>query len=104
MNFKTLNNGAQMPQLGFGVFQIPAENTKKAVVDAINAGYRSIDTARVYDNEAETSQSVNEAISNGVVTREDLFLTTKLWLSEFSYEAAKGAIDDSLKKLGTEIM
>ncbi|WP_273710094.1 aldo/keto reductase [Leuconostoc mesenteroides] len=102
MNFKTLNNGAQMPQLGFGVFQIPAEDTKKAVVDAINAGYRSIDTARVYGNEAETGQGVNEAISNGVVIREDLFLTTKLWLSEFSYEAAKGAIDDSLKKLGTD--
>lgn len=91
-----LNNGEQMPQLGFGVYQIEPEDTKQAVLDAIKAGYRSIDTARAYRNEAESGAAINEAIKTGVVKRSDIFLTTKIFINDFSYDAAQQAIVDSL--------
>lgn len=91
----TLNNGVKMPILGFGVFQIPNENTKQAVLDALKVGYRHIDTAQSYGNEKE----VGEAIKESGIPREEIFVTTKIWLSNYGYEKAKASIDRSLKRM-----
>ena len=91
-----LNNGVEMPILGLGVYQIPEFNEcKKTVLDAIEVGYRSIDTAQAYQNE----EAVGEAIKESGVKREDLFITTKLWLSDAGYEKGKKAFEVSLNKL-----
>lgn len=96
-----LNNGIEMPQLGFGVFQITdLAQCKQAVLDAINSGYRLIDTAAAYQNET----AVGEAIKESGVDREDLFITSKLWVSDFTYEKAKQGIDTSLKNLGLDYL
>ena len=96
MEFVTLNNGVKMPLEGFGVFQVPdAAVCEQAVSDAIAAGYRLIDTAAAYFNE----EAVGAAIAKSGVPREELFITTKLWVQDASYEGAKKAIDTSLKKL-----
>lgn len=76
MDYMTLNNGEKMPQLGFGVYQIPNEENKEAVYQAVAAGYRLIDTAVSYGNEAEVGAGVARAIADGLVSREDLFITT----------------------------
>lgn len=95
MEFTTLNNGVQMPMEGFGVFQIPDQTEcKQAVLDALNAGYRLIDTAAAYLNE----EAVGQAIRESGVSRADIFLTTKLWVQDFGYENAKKAIEVSLEK------
>ncbi|KQS91940.1 aldo/keto reductase [Chryseobacterium sp. Leaf394] len=92
----TLNNGVQMPVLGFGVYQISdALECEKAVLEAIEAGYRLIDTASAYGNE----EAVGSAIRKSGVPREELFITTKLWISDAGYEKAKKAFDVSLQKL-----
>ena len=88
MDYVTLNNGVKMPILGFGVYQIPKEETKQAVLDAINVGYRSIDTAQSYFNEEE----VGEAIEESNVPREDLFITTKVWIDNYGYDNCKKSI------------
>ena len=89
-----------MPLEGFGVFQVPDKAVcKQAVLDAIATGYRLIDTAAIYRNEDAVGDAVNEAISKGMVNREDLFITSKLWVSDFSYEGAKRGFERSLKKL-----
>ena len=98
MDFATLNNGVRIPMLGYGVFQIPAEDTKRCVLDAISVGYRSIDTAQGYFNE----EGVGEAISTCGIPRSELFLTTKIWISNGGYEKAKASIDESLRKLKTD--
>lgn len=98
MEYLTLKNGVQIPQIGFGVFQIPAEQTKQAVLAALRAGYRLIDTARAYGNEAE----VGEAIRESGIPREEIFITTKLWLSDFSYDGAMRATETSLERLGVD--
>ena len=98
MEYAVLNNGVKMPMLGFGVFQIPVEDTKRCVLDAISVGYRSIDTAQGYFNE----EGVGEAISNCGIPRNELFLTTKIWISNGGYEKAKESIDESLRKLKTD--
>lgn len=91
-----LNNGVEMPILGFGVFQIPDYNEcKKSVLNAIEVGYRSIDTAAAYQNE----EAVGEAIKESGIDRSELFITTKLWISDTGYEKAKKAIETSLNKL-----
>ncbi|MCT0043567.1 aldo/keto reductase [Lactococcus lactis] len=90
-----LNNGVEIPVLGFGVFQIPQEQTKQAVLDAIEVGYRHIDTAQSYFNEEE----VGDAIAETIVPREDLFITTKVWLSNYGYENTKTSIKISLEKM-----
>ena len=77
MEYKTLSNGVEIPQLGFGVFQIPPEETKEVVKKAIEVGYRHFDTAQAYFNEAE----IGEAIKESGIAREELFLTTKVWVS-----------------------
>ena len=98
MEYVTLNNGVKMPMLGYGVFQIGAEDTERCVLDAISVGYRSIDTAQGYFNE----EGVGEAISKCGVPRDELFLTTKIWISNAGYEKAKASIDESLRKLKTD--
>ncbi len=101
MEFVTLNNGVKMPMEGFGVFQVPdLAQCEQAVLDAISTGYRSIDTAAAYMNE----EAVGAAIAKCGVPREELFITTKLWVQDSSYDGAKKAIDRSLKNLGLEYL
>jgi 2,5-diketo-D-gluconate reductase A len=97
MDHVTLNNGLAMPILGFGVFQIPdPTECERAVIDAIDAGYRLIDTAASYLNE----EAVGNGVRNSGVARQELFVTTKLWVQDTGYERTKAAIDRSLKRLG----
>ena len=99
MEYVTLNNGIQMPLEGFGVFQVPdPAQCENAVLDAISSGYRLIDTAAAYMNE----EAVGAAIKKCGVPREDLFITTKLWVQDAGYETAKKAIQTSLDKLGLD--
>ena len=97
MDYVTLNNGVKMPKLGYGVYQTPPEETERCVLDAIRIGYRSIDTAQAYGNE----EGVGNAMIKCGLPREDLFITTKVWISNNGYEKAKASIDESLKKLQT---
>ncbi|MFE8974221.1 aldo/keto reductase [Streptomyces cyaneofuscatus] len=94
----TLNNGLEMPQLGFGVWQVPDDEAAKAVAKAIESGYRSIDTAAIYKNEKGTGR----AIAASGVPRDELFVTTKLWNSEQGYDSTLRAFDASLDKLGLD--
>ncbi|MFJ2813676.1 aldo/keto reductase [Streptomyces sp. NPDC091279] len=94
----TLNNGVQIPQLGFGVFQVPDAETTAAVTHALEAGYRSIDTAAIYGNEA----GVGAALAGSGIAREDLFITTKLWNADQGHDATLRAFDASLAKLGLD--
>ena len=96
MEYITLNNGIKMPQAGFGVFQVKdQEECTRVVLDAIDAGYRLIDTAQSYGNE----EAVGKAIQLSSVPREELFITTKVWISNYGYENAKASVEESLKKL-----
>ncbi|MFF9768000.1 aldo/keto reductase [Streptomyces sp. NPDC014636] len=93
-----LNNGVEMPQLGFGVWQVPDDEAERAVVTALDAGYRSIDTAAIYGNEKGTGK----AIAASGLRREDIFVTTKLWNSDQGYDSTLRAFDASLEKLGLD--
>ncbi len=100
MDYVKLNNGVSVPMLGFGVFQVPdGKVTEEAVYEAITAGYRLIDTAAAYQNEESVGRAINRAVSEGLVKREELFVTTKLWPQDYGYENAKKAFETSLKKL-----
>ncbi|WP_308027045.1 aldo/keto reductase [Streptomyces olivaceus] len=96
----TLNNGVEMPQLGFGVWQVPDDEAQTAVAQALEAGYRSIDTAAIYGNEEGTGR----AIAASGLAREDLFVTTKLWNSDQGYDSTLQAFDTSLAKLGLDYL
>lgn len=98
MDYITLNNGVKMPQLGYGVYQTPVEETEKCVSEAIKVGYRSIDTAQVYGNE----EGVGDAIAKSGLPREDFFITTKVWITNAGYEKANASIEESLRKLKTD--
>ena len=101
MKYVKLNNGVEMPILGFGVYQIPdPEVCEQAVYDALMAGYRSIDTAAAYENE----EAVGRAIRRSGIPREELFITTKLWISDAGYEPAKKAFEESMLKLGLKYL
>ena len=101
MEFVTLNNGIKMPLEGFGVFQVPDPQVcEKAVLEAIASGYRLIDTAAAYGNE----EAVGAAIKKCGIPREELFITTKLWVQDASAKSAKAAVETSLKKLGLEYL
>jgi len=104
MEFITLNTGAKMPLEGFGVFQIPdAAECERVVYDAIETGYRLIDTATAYGNEAAVGKAVARAIADGITTREELFITTKVWVSDMkTEEAAYEAVKASLKRLNMD--
>ena len=97
MEYVTLNNGVKMPVLGYGVYQTPPEETERCVRQAIDVGYRAIDTAQAYGNE----EGVGRALAASGLPREDFFITTKIWISNAGYEKAKASIDESLKKLAT---
>ena len=98
MEYIKLNNGMPMPTLGYGVFQISDEETARCVADAIEVGYRLIDTAQIYQNE----RGVGEGICRSGVAREELFLTTKIWISNAGERKAAASIDESLQRLGTD--
>ena len=99
MEYVTLNNGVKMPILGFGVYQVSdLKECEKVVGDALKTGYRLIDTAQAYFNE----EAVGNAIKNSGIDRKDIFLVTKVWISNAGYEKAKKSIDESLKKLQTD--
>lgn len=96
MEYITLNNGVKMPKVGFGVFQIKdKEECVQVVLDAIDTGYRMIDTAQSYGNE----EAVGEAIAKTTVPREQLFITTKVWISSYGYDKAKASVEESLNKM-----
>ncbi len=96
----TLNNGVEMPALGFGVFQIPPEDTERAVSDALSAGYRLLDTAASYQNE----EAVGRAIATSGIAREELFVTTKLWVQDTGEENTRQAFELSLQRLGLDCL
>ena len=99
MEYQTLNNGLKIPTIGFGVFRVPdKKECEESVYQAIKAGYRLIDTAAAYFNEAE----VGKAIKNSGILRNEIWVTSKLWLQDYAYEDAKKAIDTSLNKLGLD--
>ena len=98
MEYVKLNNGIEMPILNFGVYQIPQEETKEAVLNAIKVGYRGIDTAQSYFNERE----VGDAIKECGLPREKLFITTKVWIDNYGYDKCKKSIEESLEKLQTD--
>ncbi|MFI6450245.1 aldo/keto reductase [Streptosporangium amethystogenes] len=94
----TLNNGVSMPRLGFGVYQVPPPETAQVVSAALEAGYRSIDTAKLYGNE----RGVGEALAASGLPRDEVFVTTKLWNGDHGYDAALAAFDASMERLGLE--
>ncbi len=96
----TLNNGVQIPQLGFGVFQVPPEETERVVSTALETGYRSIDTAAAYGNE----EGVGSAIASSGLARDEIFVTTKLWNAHHGYDQALRAFDVSARRLGLDIV
>lgn len=98
MNYVTLANGVKMPQLGYGVYQVTKEECERCVLDALDVGYRAIDTAQSYFNEAE----VGEAIAESGIDRKEIFLTTKVWIEHYGYEQAKESVLQSMEKLKTD--
>ena len=95
MNYVTLSNGVKMPQLGYGVYQVSKEECERCVLDALKVGYRHIDTAQSYFNEEE----VGRAIAKSGISREEIFLTTKVWIEHYGYEQTKKSIFESMQKL-----
>ena len=93
-----LNNGVEMPILGYGVFQIAPEECERCVADALGVGYRMIDTAQAYNNE----EGVGRAVRGSGIPREELFIVDKVWFSNYGYERAKASVDESLRKLRTD--
>lgn len=93
-----LNNGVEMPQIGYGVYQVSPEECERCVTDALNVGYRMIDTAQAYNNE----EGVGEAVRKSGIPREELFIVSKVWISNYGYEKAKASIDESLRRLGSD--
>ena len=98
MLHKTLNNGVEMPMLGYGVFQTPPEETERRVAEALEVGYRLIDTAQAYDNE----EGVGAGVRASGIPREEIFITSKIWVANMNHERAAASIDESLRKLGTD--
>ena len=97
MEYVKLNNGVRMPQIGYGVYQVTKEECERCVIDALDAGYRMIDTAQSYFNEEE----VGSAIRKSGVNRNDIFLTSKVWIENYSYEKCRESVLESMRKLGT---
>ena len=98
MLHRTLNNGVEMPVLGYGVFQTPPKETERCVREALEVGYRLIDTAQAYGNE----EGVGAAVRASGVPREEVFITSKIWVANMNYERATASIDESLRRLGTD--
>ena len=100
MNHITLNNGVKMPQLGYGVYQVSREDCECCVLDALKVGYRSIDTAQSYFNEEE----VGNAIAKSGIPREEIFLTTKVWIEHYGYDECKASVLESMRKLKVDYL
>ena len=100
MDYIVLSNGVRMPQLGYGVYQVTKEECERCVLDALKAGYRLIGTAQSYFNEEE----VGSAIKKSNIPREEIFLTTKVWIENYGYEACKASIEKSMEKLQTDYL
>jgi len=100
MEYKVLSNSVKMPQLGYGVYQVTKEECERCVLDALKAGYRLIDTAQSYFNEEE----VGSAIKKSGIPREEIFLTTKVWIEHYGYEECKASIEESMRKLQTDYL
>lgn len=100
MEYITLNNGVKMPQLGYGVYQVSKEECERCVLDALDVGYRSIDTAQAYFNEEE----VGSAIEKSRIDRKEIFLTSKVWIEHFGYEECKKSVLESMEKLRTDYL
>lgn len=98
MKTVTLNNGVVMPQIGYGVYQVDPAECERCVSDALSVGYRMIDTAQAYHNE----EGVGAAVKKSGIARDEIFLVSKVWISNYGYEKAKTSIDESLRKLGTD--
>lgn len=98
MQYATLNNGVKMPVLGYGVYQVSRDECERCVLDALNVGYRLIDTAQSYFNEEE----VGNAISKSGIARDEIFLTTKVWIEHYGYEQCRASVLESLRKLKTD--
>lgn len=98
MKTVTLNNGVVMPQIGYGVYQVDPSECQRCVGDALRTGYRMIDTAQAYHNE----EGVGAAVKESGIPRDELFLVSKIWISNYGYEKAKASIDESLRRLGTD--
>ena len=103
MIYKVLNNGIKMPMLGYGTFQVTdAAECKNSVLEAIRAGYRLIDTAQAYGNEEAVGAGIKAALDEGLCTRSELFITTKVWFRSFETEDCRKSLDESMKKLGVD--
>lgn len=103
MEYIKLNNGIEMPMEGFGVYQVPdLDECQRVVEEAIDTGYRLIDTATAYGNEEAVGRAIKKKIEEGIIKREDIFITSKLWIKDFSYEKAKEAFEESRRKLDLE--
>ncbi|SFC50481.1 aldo/keto reductase [Ruminococcus albus] len=103
MIYKVLNNGIKMPMLGYGTFQVTdAAECKNSVLEAIRAGYRLIDTAQAYGNEDAVGAGIKAALDEGLCTRSELFITTKVWFRSFETEDCRKSLDESMRKLGVE--
>lgn len=103
MIYKVLNNGVKMPMLGYGTFQVTdAAECKNSVLEAIRAGYRLIDTAQAYGNEEAVGAGIKAALDEGLCTRSELFITTKVWFRSFEKEDCRKSLDESMRKLGVE--
>ena len=100
MEYVTLRNGVRMPMLGYGVYQVTQEECERCVLDALDAGYRAIDTAQSYFNE----EQVGSAIEKSGIPREEIFLTTKVWIEHYGYEQAKASVLESMEKLRTDYL
>ena len=100
MQYMTLNNGVQMPMLGYGVYQIGKDECERCVLDALSVGYRLIDTAQSYFNEEE----VGRAIVRSGIPREEIFLTTKVWIEHYGYDACRASVLESMRKLQTDYL
>ena len=100
MEYVTLSNGVKMPQLGYGVYQVTQEECERCVLDALEVGYRSLDTAQSYFNE----EQVGTAMKKSGIPREEIFLTTKIWIEHYGYEAAKASVLESMRKLQTDYL
>ena len=100
MEHVTLSNGVKMPILGYGVYQVTKEECEKCVLDALKVGYRAIDTAQSYFNEEE----VGNAIAKSGIPREEIFLTTKVWVEHYGYENARKSVEESMRKLKTDYL
>lgn len=100
MDYTTLSNGVKMPMLGYGVYQVTKEECERCVLDALAVGYRAIDTAQSYFNEEE----VGNALQKSGIPREEIFLTSKVWIEHYGYENCKKSVEESLRKLKTDYM